>query len=75
MQKNHSSYIIIRGFVQIEEGMCEFYAAKTFIWVCAILARKPSGGSAAQICCADPGWGTESRPIFGRTIMAQPPIF
>ena len=49
MQKNYSSYIIIRGFVQIEEGMREFYAAKTFIWVWAILARNPSGGSAAQI--------------------------
>jgi len=29
--------------------MREFYAAKTFIWVWAILARNPSGGSAAQI--------------------------
>jgi len=59
MQKNHSSYIIIRGFVQIEEGMCEFYAAKTFIWVCAILARKPSGGSAAQILA-----GVQNRALF-----------
>ena len=59
MQKNHSSYIIILGFVQIGEGMREFYAAKTFIWVCANLARKPSGGSAAQILA-----GVQNRALF-----------
>jgi hypothetical protein len=59
MQKNHSSYIIIRGFVQIGEGMREFYAANTFIWVCANLARKPSGGSAAQILA-----GVQNRALF-----------
>jgi len=59
MQKNHSSYIIICGFVQIDEGMREFYAAKTFIWVWAILARKPSGGPAARILA-----GVQNRTLF-----------
>ena len=46
-------------WVQIGEGMREFYAAKTFIWVCANLARKPSGGSAAQILA-----GVQNRALF-----------
>ena len=39
--------------------MREFYAAKTFIWLCANLARKPSGGSAAQILA-----GVQNRALF-----------